>query len=74
VTGPEDAGVTEAIGHLQAAFLELIAAARVSLDAIERAIRADPPPPSRSGDSADVTGRGAGSGPASPGVEHIRVS
>lgn len=73
MTGPEDPGVTEAFGHLQTAFLELIAAARVSLDAIERAIRAVPPP-SRSGESGPAQGSDAGSGPASPGVEHIRVS
>ena len=70
MTGPEDPNVAEAIGHLQTAFLELIAAARVSLDAIERAIRAAPPPGPQAG---EPEGSGAAR-PASPGVEHIRVS
>ena len=70
MTGPEDPSVVEAIGHLQSAFLELIAAARVSLDAIERAVRAVPPPAGEAGESR----RGAESAPESPGVEHIRVS
>ena len=71
MTGPEDASVVEALGHLQAAFLELIAAARVSLDAIEKAIRAVPAPPA--GDAAESPHRGP-SAAKSPGVEHIRVS
>lgn len=70
MTGPEDASVAEALGHLQTAFLELIAAARVSLDAIERAVRAVPPP----ADEAAQSRRGAESAPHTPGVEHIRVS
>lgn len=66
MTGPEDPGVVEALGHLQTAFLELIAAARVSLDAIERAVRTVPPPaPAERSSDADHT---------APGVEHIRVS
>jgi hypothetical protein len=65
VTGPEDPGVVEALGHLQAAFLELIAAARVSLDAIERAVRAAPPPAAAGRSDPDRT---------ASGVEHIRVS
>ena len=67
---PEDdpsASVVEALGHLQTAFLELIAAARVSLDAIEKAVRAVPPPappaPSEPGPEGDHSR-----------VEHIRVS
>ena len=70
MTAPEDPGVVEALGHLQAAFLELIAAARVSLDAIERAVRAVPPPPGQAGESRPRPE----STPGSPGVEHIRVS
>jgi hypothetical protein len=70
VTGPEDPSVVEALGHLQTAFLELIAAARVSLDAIERAVRAVPPPAGEARES----GPGGHQAPESPGVEHIRVS
>jgi hypothetical protein len=69
VTGPEEPSVAEALGHLQAAVLELIAAARVSLDAVERAVRAIPPPPARA-----ETEPGEGTGRTPPGVEHIRVS
>ncbi|HET6811013.1 MAG TPA: hypothetical protein VFH50_08400 [Acidimicrobiales bacterium] len=70
MSGPEDPGVVEALGHLQTAFLELIAAARVSLDAIERAVRAVPPPAGEAGESRARTDPT----PGPPGVEHIRVS
>lgn len=69
MTPEEDPSVSvvEALGHLQAAFLELIAAARVSLDAIEKAVRAVPSP-------APSAPSGAEPGGDHSRVEHIRVS
>ena len=69
--GAAGIGAAEALGHLQAAVLELIAAARVSLEAIEKVVRSVPPPPS------EGTGRGPGPGSqagSDRGVERIRVS
>jgi hypothetical protein len=65
----------DAVGHLQAAAIELIAAARAFLDVAEDLVRDPGEAAAMASTLVDLAGQATpGRAEAGPGVEHIRVS